>query len=176
MIIYILGTGYCGTTVLGLSLGANTQIVDMGEISHFLNFINENNIDNFFDKTICNCGKSIKECNYWKDFYSILKQNIHKSFVEKYDIHLNYFKTKYPNKLMVDSSMKLEYFNKIKDLEKVYPILLTKDVRNWSISVIKKHGGNVFRRFFQWYFFNRNFLEFDKKNKFHLKIGYEEEI
>ena len=94
MIIYILGTGYCGTTVLGLSLGSHSKIVDMGEISHFLYIINSSNIDQFFDKTICNCGKNMRECDYWSNFYPILLENIDKSFIEKYKIHLSYFKKK----------------------------------------------------------------------------------
>ena len=175
VIVYILGTGYCGTTVLGLSLGAHSSIIDMGELSYFLdNIKNKHSLENFYSRVSCNCGTNMQDCSYWKDFYEILLNNLDKSFAEKYLIHYEFFKKKYPDKIMVDSSMKLDYFEqiiKVIQKEEIYPILITKDIRNWSISVMKKHGGNVFKRFLGWYFRN---IKFSKIKYSHLKIGYEE--
>jgi hypothetical protein len=169
-VIYILGTGYCGTTILGLSLGVHDKIVDLGELSYFLEELKSYNVEEIYQNRICGCGNKLIECDYWGEFYDLIKENINLSLKEKYILHLKYFKKKFPNKIYVDSSMRLDFFNQIQDFID-YPILITKDVRNWSVSVMKKHGGSVFKRFLGWYFRNKKFVSLDFG---HLKIGYEE--
>ncbi len=54
-IIYIVGSGHCGSTLLDLMLGSNSNIVGVGEI-HTLNKQTD---------TVCTCGAMLKECSFW---------------------------------------------------------------------------------------------------------------
>ncbi len=168
--IYVLGTGYCGTTLLGLILGNHPDIIDLGELSFFLNSINKDNFNEIYNTRVCTCGKVMKECNYWSGFFDFFYDYADMSLKDKYKKHYDYFKKKYPDKVFVDTSMRLDFFYQINDFIN-YPILITKDVRNWSVSVMKKHGGNVFKRFLRWYLENK---KFKKSGIDFLKIGYEE--
>ena len=53
------------------------------------------------------------------------------------------------------------------------PLLLTKDVRSWTTSVQKKHGGSSIKRYVRWYIEAKKFTNF-LKDYTHLKVGYEE--
>ncbi len=65
-VIYIVGTGHCGSTVLDLLLGAQDQIFSVGEIA-FYNYFHgqkkpkKDNID-----LRCTCRQKVKECVFWK--------------------------------------------------------------------------------------------------------------
>ena len=59
-LVYVLGTSYSGSTVLGFLLGSSARVFSAGEM-------------NFYNKGIqnetCSCGKINRECPFWKDIY-----------------------------------------------------------------------------------------------------------
>lgn len=62
-LIYILGLGHSGSTLLDLILGMHNQIESLGEINYFNKYISGN--------LNCSCGKRINECDYWVKILNI---------------------------------------------------------------------------------------------------------
>lgn len=63
-IIYIMGSGRTGSTILEILLANNPGIVGVGEITHVFR-------DGFIDDVICSCGKPALKCALWS---SVLKE------------------------------------------------------------------------------------------------------
>lgn len=57
-ILYILGTPYCGSTLLGYILGSCPGIFNAGEIQHFRRFPD-------IRSRICSCGRPVNACGIW---------------------------------------------------------------------------------------------------------------
>lgn len=57
-ILYIMGTGRSGTTILEILLSNNPGIFGVGEVTHIFQ-------DGFIDDEICSCGKPTSVCEYW---------------------------------------------------------------------------------------------------------------
>ena len=53
-VIYILGSGHCGTTLLDLILDSHDKIVGLGQC------------EKIGIKQICACGKGFSECSFWR--------------------------------------------------------------------------------------------------------------
>lgn len=56
-IIYLLGAGRSGTTMLATVLNNRPKIHTVGEMHQFLDYVYENKD--------CSCGKNISQCNFW---------------------------------------------------------------------------------------------------------------
>lgn len=65
-VIYLMGAGRSGTTILASLLGANKNILTIGEMHQFLEHI--------VDTKPCSCGKLLNECEFWskivQDYYT----------------------------------------------------------------------------------------------------------
>jgi len=61
-VIYILGTSYCGSSLLGFLIGSSKKIFDAGELNHFNRNQNKGG-------EICTCGFNFLKCNFWKPIY-----------------------------------------------------------------------------------------------------------
>lgn len=59
-VIFILGSGHCGSTLLDLILDSHSKIVGLGQC------------EKIGVKKTCACGKDFSECNFWSD---IIKNN-----------------------------------------------------------------------------------------------------
>lgn len=57
-IIYLLGAGRSGTTLMATVLNSNPQIQTVGEMHQFIEHMNNNKP--------CSCGLSLEECEVWK--------------------------------------------------------------------------------------------------------------
>lgn len=57
-IVYIMGTGRSGTTILEILLSNNTGVSGVGEVTHIFQ-------DAYLAKRDCSCGKSAPECTIW---------------------------------------------------------------------------------------------------------------
>lgn len=57
-IIYILGPGRCGTTLLEVLLDNNTTISGVGELTHIFR-------DGYIANQQCSCGKKTHDCSIW---------------------------------------------------------------------------------------------------------------
>lgn len=59
-VIYLLGTSYSGSTLLGYLLGAFPEVFNAGEIKQF------NRIPDLRERT-CACGVAVADCPFWSD-------------------------------------------------------------------------------------------------------------
>ncbi|MFP4656972.1 MAG: hypothetical protein ACLFNK_05340 [Candidatus Woesearchaeota archaeon] len=174
-IVYITGRGHCGTTVLDLSLSAHKDLVGVGEVMHFLKTRKTHeDVKAFFDRK--NASKRPLS-PYWNEFRKVLEKNIELSLAERYRLHYDFFRKKFPGKIMVDPSKNIDDFFTVKDMmEDVnrLPIFLLKDVRNDAFSMLqKKKKKSYVRSFLEWYYVNKKILR-RLDGIEHLKFGYEE--
>ena len=72
-IIYIMGAGRSGTTVLATFLGNNKEIQNIGEMHQFF--------ENLDEKKECSCGNLLTECEFWRDKLS--QELLNSSFENK---------------------------------------------------------------------------------------------
>ena len=63
-IIYILGAGHSGSTLLGMMLSAHSQVQGGGELKNFQKLIEQPHL---FDRPThtCSCGELIAKCPFW---------------------------------------------------------------------------------------------------------------
>ena len=57
-IIYILGAGRSGSTILAHSINKSIDSIHIGEISYLYN-------RGFYDNSVCSCGNSFHDCTFW---------------------------------------------------------------------------------------------------------------
>ena len=57
-VIYIMGSGRSGSTVLEILLANNPQIAGVGEVTHIFR-------DGFIDNVDCSCGHQMASCSLW---------------------------------------------------------------------------------------------------------------
>ena len=89
-IIYLLGPGRSGTTLLATVLDNFSNICTLGEMHQFLEHLQ--------DEKECSCGKKLERCPYWSDIISNL--------VEK-DFELDYKITQHVQKLHEKTRQKI---------------------------------------------------------------------
>lgn len=76
-IVFIVGAGHSGSTVLDMALGSSPNAFSLGEIV-FLGREVKNN-------TPCVCGKQILRCPFWSDVNEMIKKNYHIDFMKDAD-------------------------------------------------------------------------------------------
>lgn len=159
-IIYLMGAGRSGTTILASLLGASKDILTIGEMHQFLEHI-------VYDKN-CSCGKSLEKCEFWttivSDYYekdiSELKKmddymvaieshsKIPLSFFKSNDEHVKFHEDFYaritklkPSKYYLDSAKFISRVLQLRKSDKlnVKIIYLVRDVRG----VINSFAKNV---------------------------------
>lgn len=61
-VLYIMGTGHVGSTIVDVALGAHPQVESLGEVSKFMRtgWTPDGNRK-------CACGSSVYECPFWSD-------------------------------------------------------------------------------------------------------------
>ena len=97
-IIYIMGAGRSGTTALATFLGNNNEIENIGEMHQFFEYLDGNKE--------CSCGKSLNECNFWRNKIDFPIQNFSKNIrqlSEKMESHSGIIKH------ILSSFSKIEY-------------------------------------------------------------------
>lgn len=57
-LIYLLGAGRSGTTIIATVLGRHSQIITIGEMHQFL--------DHLVEHRECSCGQALAGCSFWK--------------------------------------------------------------------------------------------------------------
>lgn len=74
-VIYILGAGHSGSTLLDLLLGSHSQVESVGEINNFYDYISPKT-DHLKGIRYCTCGTHVDECPYWKP----IRENLRSEF------------------------------------------------------------------------------------------------
>ncbi|TYP95623.1 Sulfotransferase family protein [Fodinibius salinus] len=67
-IIYILGAGRSGSTVLATVLNNHKKITNVGELHHFFSYLKNNDA--------CSCGFEFDSCKYWRSVKQSLPKKI----------------------------------------------------------------------------------------------------
>lgn len=62
-LIYILRSGYSGSTILDLLLGSHSEIEGVGEFYHYDEVVKNNGI--------CTCWRKINDCPFWSEVRKI---------------------------------------------------------------------------------------------------------
>lgn len=167
-VLYIIGAGSSGSTLLGKLLGAHSKMINVGEISH---------IDRYraLDLT-CGCGERLSQCSFWNQVFnsdalmSPVKPNntLYRFFVYRSDSTCRdprFFETLNRNTMLykhisrssgkniiVDSSkdiLRLYYLFRSGDIN-VIPIFLVRDGRAYINSLKKRLGMSAVRSMFRW--------------------------
>ncbi len=167
-VIYILGAGSSGSTLLSLLLGAHSRMVNVGEISH---------IDRYRSLDLnCGCGERVSKCSFWskvfstKDLLAPVKPNnsLYKllrfrSDCTRQDPHFieiinrnmalyNRIVAQSNKEIIVDSSkdiVRLYYLFRAGEIN-VAPVFLVRDGRAYINSLRKRLGMSAFRSMFRW--------------------------
>jgi len=66
-VIYIMGCGRSGTTILDIVLGNHSGFLSLGELN--------NSMDAWNKKRICSCGVPVRQCRIWKNVGNIFFRN-----------------------------------------------------------------------------------------------------
>ena len=83
-VVYIIGSGHCGSTLLDLVLDSHSKIIGVGELYQYPKQKKEQK------GLICTCGKKVIECNFWKQVFEDIEPKFNfKVFRSKKDFLLN---------------------------------------------------------------------------------------
>ncbi len=66
-IVYLLGAGRSGTTLIASVLNTNRSVQTVGELHQFPEYLYENKN--------CSCGEALQQCSFWSKVLSYLKKN-----------------------------------------------------------------------------------------------------
>lgn len=142
-VIYIVGMGYSGTTILDLLLGCHPQMVGLGEIQ----LVVGQKYDRLFcaDLPVCACGERMDECSFWGNLVEPLRAMKTDAEAARYKKIVDHFYLD-SDSLLVDSSKHiggLDNLLKLDDVE-LKVLYIIKDVRSFAASNAKHFK----RRFF----------------------------
>jgi Sulfotransferase family len=184
--VYIVGLGRSGTTLLDLLLGCHPSLVGLGEVFHFT-MPNSRRLSQS-SEIMCSCGQSMDQCLFWGPTTVALRKANDKSASEKYSIVFDHFSQTFGNKVIpIDSSKNLEALQvlRTKSDENIKLIFMIRDVRGWTTSIrslsndtkswllpLKKLS---LWQFLHWYSDNLAIIRFLKdENLPFFQLGYEE--
>lgn len=60
-VVMVVGQGHSGSTLLDLIMDTHSQVVGVGELSHYSKHLNSG--------VLCSCGKQIKDCKFWQKVF-----------------------------------------------------------------------------------------------------------
>jgi len=89
-VIYIIGTGHSGSTLLDVILGAHAQGIAVGELF---------SISRWFQhgaKIGCSCGQSLDNCEFWADVFDSWENKVTERGVSEYAKLQGYFEQASP--------------------------------------------------------------------------------
>jgi hypothetical protein len=185
-LIYILGTSYSGSSILGIVLGANKKVFNAGELKFYNRLIKKGG-------ELCSCGKNCLDCSFWEEIFqkqykvfgkptytqkiSFILQILSGrklKFNEKYDdyklLKSIYSKAKKSNpstKYIIDTSKslwRLAYLINDKNIN-IKVIYLKRDIYG-NVASFMKHGKSFYKGLLIYLLNNfviRRFLSYNKK-------------
>lgn len=106
-VLYTLGLGHSGSTVMDMTLGSLNQVVGLGEVKMLLdNRYNQKYIRNKHSE-ICSCGKSISKCELWSLVLERIKEKPEESYLSRYHFLISIIARKEIGAVLSDSSKSL---------------------------------------------------------------------
>ncbi len=70
LVIYLIGAGRSGSTLIDIIMDSHSQIVGVGELSNWF-FRKEKQ-----SKMPCTCGKVLSECSFWQNVFKDIPENL----------------------------------------------------------------------------------------------------
>ncbi len=122
-IIYILGSGHCGSTLLDLILGSSENAFSTGELSFYNPYI-EKKLKKKNANYLCTCKKKIWDCPVWGRISSSHNFNIKKRYSFKENVLIT-LKILFPSLLQNNEKFVDDTYNLLREVKKV---LNNKDV------------------------------------------------
>jgi len=182
-VVYIMGVGHSGSTILQMLLSGHKDLIGIGEISLLIKNILASKSD-YSEWPLCSCGQTVENCSFWGEYVKLNDKSL--SDVEMYQRVIDHFLVKHPQKILIDSSKNLDTFKKFYtgELSKkvnVKVIFLIRDFRSWIISREKnnkrksrKNYGLIFNAY-KWYYRNNRKFNYLRNNKLqHVVVSYED--
>ena len=109
LVVYIMGCGRSGTTILDIILGSHSGFLSVGELNNFK--------EAWLKKKICSCGVSVQECEIGKNIGNLFlnKLDLYRYNIERQrSLGKHFFNLYDPQKLQVYNFYIYTIFNKIK--------------------------------------------------------------
>jgi hypothetical protein len=146
-IIYILGAGGSGSSILTSCLGSHSEILPIGELSFF-------DLYKALDK-LCNCGIPLSKCKFWKSIFLSSYESGYgvpiKPIIKINDILLHRIKALSKDPILKDTIAKnLSIYNKIstqnnkiiildssKDITRFYYLIRSGEIRILPIHMVR---------------------------------------
>ena len=150
-VIYILGSGHSGSTLLDLIIGSHSYIESAGEIDRFWRYVSHQPPQTGEKERFCTCGQPIDQCQYWNKVRYELKQTCGKTeinpksknteqFIENNYYFIKAILTASRKKIFCDSSKNSYRLDKFlnSNLFDVHIVHLIRDGRAVGFSLKKK--------------------------------------
>lgn len=186
-LVFITGLGHSGSTLLSILLGSQKGFSSLGEINILIDKSRRNKYLKKFDKRPCSCGKIPSECDVWGPFKKFLLKEPNLSYSKIYAKLLEIHQFHSDADIIIDASKNFNHLKKtVSGLDELglsksqfYVIHLTKDVRNYTYSMLRRENSPSFyhtiKHFRNWYKKNKKIELYLKENEIKtLNIGYEE--
>jgi len=180
-VIYILGTGHSGSTILQYLLAGRPNIIGLGEVRQLTD--RRNWRQGLVEP--CSCGAAVETCSLWGDLEPVAAE----LSVDWYKRVLSKVSILYPGTThLVDSSKSTKSIHpwlKLLDedlISGIHALYLVRDVRGWAVSdeTTRKRKGRppqpLFLSMVDWWKNQKLFLRFlktNEKNIAFLTVSYE---
>ena len=73
-LIYLVGGGHSGSTILSFLLGTSQEVLNVGELKFYSEHRNPNEALNYM-KNVCSCGTNAVECPFWREIDKEMDSN-----------------------------------------------------------------------------------------------------
>lgn len=181
-LLFIASLGRSGSTLLDLLLGANPQMVGLGEVWKTLRLAGE-------DQHTCTCGAPGLECPVWGAILESRRRAADQSMGESYRALVARAREVHGDAVLVDSSKDLPVLVEVAGVmdKQLQVLFLLKDVRAYAASAAdadRAPGATLvkdalhrssFLRALQWYQRNRAFADYLQGSGLSfMQLGYEE--
>ena len=201
-VIYILGQGHSGSTVLSKIIGSNINIRSLGEVRHWSNALSKKHLFIKEADYRCSCGQALDKCNFFSKITNnyrtkynlnaylnkkgkldlilfilgLKKVNAIKINNDDYIKFLKDIKSQISEKYIIDSSKTIGNLIKLKNTEEIdlFVIHLIRDVRGVGNSYDKIKNYNFYIEVINWIIFNYLYRKFLKNSKLnYISVSYD---
>ncbi|MFW6110117.1 MAG: hypothetical protein ACOC6Q_01705 [Patescibacteria group bacterium] len=182
-LIYIAGTGHCGSTLLDLIIGSAPEVFSTGELG-FYNIYKDNKIYNKENPDyICTCGKDFNKCKIWQKVNTNSNFKIKKIFSLWESLKIVLFtlfpfipfnKNKYTDdthnlleklKKVINSKKTIYFLDSSKDPRRLFYLFNNKNLEIFPIFLTREAGGVAYS-----YSKKENLKKGKKRKSFYLTL------
>ncbi len=135
-VVFILGSGHSGTTLLDLLLSQHPDAIGLGEVLRFMKG-HKKNYEHTCD--VCSCGTSLSQCNFWSALVSLEGSGRDDTTMQQAYRKIFAHAALQGAHIVIDSSKHTDGVRVLSGLAQagvieLYVVFLTRDVRGWVYS------------------------------------------